>query len=97
MTSGDGQGRPEMSAAYCLAAPRTPLHGPYHDEEYGFPARDEAVLFERLILEINQAGKLEPNQSPNFQEEGNCSYPSQRRESSYHGQCNLPGQRFRRR
>lgn len=46
-----------MSAAYCLAAPRTPLHGPYHDEEYGFPARDEAVLFERLILEINQAGR----------------------------------------
>lgn len=45
-----------MSAAYCLAAPGSPLHGPYHDEEYGFPARDEAVLFERLILEINQAG-----------------------------------------
>ena len=45
-----------MSAAYCLAAPGSPLHGPYHDGEYGFPARDEAVLFERLILEINQAG-----------------------------------------
>ena len=45
-----------MSAAYCLAAPRDPLHGPYHDGEYGFPARDEAVLFERLVLEINQAG-----------------------------------------
>ena len=45
-----------MSAAYCLAAPSSPLHGPYHDDEYGFPSRDEAVLFERLILEINQAG-----------------------------------------
>ncbi len=45
-----------MSAAYCLAAPNNPLHGPYHDGEYGFPSRDEAVLFERLILEINQAG-----------------------------------------
>lgn len=45
-----------MSAAYCLAAPGSPLHGPYHDTEYGFPARDEAVLFERLVLEINQAG-----------------------------------------
>ena len=45
-----------MSAAYCLAAPTHPLHGPYHDEEYGFPSRDEAVLFERLVLEINQAG-----------------------------------------
>ncbi len=45
-----------MSAAYCLAAPGHPLHGPYHDLEYGFPAADEAVLFERLTLEINQAG-----------------------------------------
>ena len=45
-----------MSAAYCLAAPAHPLHGPYHDHEYGFPAQDEAVLFERLVLEINQAG-----------------------------------------
>src|SRR5512142_2054008 len=45
-----------MSAAYCLAAPGHPLHGPYHDSEYGFPAAEEAVLFERLTLEINQAG-----------------------------------------
>jgi DNA-3-methyladenine glycosylase I len=41
---------------YCDYAPGDPLHAPYHDGEYGFPARDEAVLFERLILEINQAG-----------------------------------------
>src|ERR1700686_5134482 len=45
-----------MSAAYCLAAPGHKLHGPYHDLEYGFPATDEAVLFERLVMEINQAG-----------------------------------------
>src|SRR5579871_826266 len=45
-----------MSAAYCLAAPSHPLHGPYHDTEYGFPAEAESVLFERLVLEINQAG-----------------------------------------
>ena len=45
-----------MSAAYCLAAPGHPLHGPYHDQEYGFPAEEDAVLFERLVLEINQAG-----------------------------------------
>lgn len=32
------------------------MHGPYHDREYGFPTRDESALFERLILEINQAG-----------------------------------------
>lgn len=45
-----------MSAAYCRAAPGHPWHGPYHDSEYGFPSQDEAVLFERLALEINQAG-----------------------------------------
>lgn len=28
----------------------------YHDTEYGFPLDDDALLFERLILEINQAG-----------------------------------------
>ena len=43
-------------SGYCDIAPGHPLHGPYHDEEYGFPARDESVLFERLLLEINQAG-----------------------------------------
>lgn len=43
-------------SGYCMAAPGHEWHGPYHDSEYGFPARDEAVLFERLVLEINQAG-----------------------------------------
>ncbi|MDI9636850.1 DNA-3-methyladenine glycosylase I [Kamptonema cortianum] len=33
-----------------------PLHKVYHDTEYGFYSADETVLFERLILEINQAG-----------------------------------------
>ncbi len=42
--------------SYCDAAPGHPLHGPYHDGEYGFPVADERVLFERLALEINQAG-----------------------------------------
>lgn len=45
-----------MSAEYCRLAPGHPFHGAYHDTEYGFPARDDAVLFERLVLEINQAG-----------------------------------------
>lgn len=45
-----------MSAAYCQLAPGHSVHGHYHDFEYGFPASDENVLFERLILEINQAG-----------------------------------------
>lgn len=42
--------------SYCAAAPGHPFHGPYHDDEYGFPTDDETVLFERLVLEINQAG-----------------------------------------
>ena len=45
-----------MSAAYCRIAPGHPIHAHYHDREYGFPTREESVLFERLILEINQAG-----------------------------------------
>ena len=45
-----------MGSCYCDIAPGHPLHGPYHDHEYGFPQRDEQVLFERLVLEINQAG-----------------------------------------
>jgi DNA-3-methyladenine glycosylase I len=43
-------------SSYCDAAPGHPLHGPYHDREYGFPVTDESVLFERFVLEINQAG-----------------------------------------
>ena len=43
-------------SGYCDIAPGHPLHGPYHDHEYGFPQREEAVLFERLLLEINPAG-----------------------------------------
>ena len=45
-----------MRSAYCRLAPGHPVHGIYHDTEYGFPATNEQVLFERLILEINQAG-----------------------------------------
>ena len=41
---------------YCDLAPGHEWHGPYHDQEYGFPLEDDAALFERLILEINQAG-----------------------------------------
>jgi DNA-3-methyladenine glycosylase I len=32
------------------------VHQHYHDQEYGFPLQSDAELFERLILEINQAG-----------------------------------------
>lgn len=41
---------------YCVSAPGHPLHGPYHDGEYGFPAQADEALFERMVLEINQAG-----------------------------------------
>lgn len=42
--------------AYCDVAPGHEWHGPYHDTEYGFPLTGDAELFERLVLEINQAG-----------------------------------------
>jgi DNA-3-methyladenine glycosylase I len=41
---------------YCQVAPGHPVHAAYHASEYGFPQRDEPVLFERLVLEIMQAG-----------------------------------------
>ena len=41
--------------SYCDAAD-LPYHGPYHNTEYGFPISDDNALFERLMLEINQAG-----------------------------------------
>jgi len=43
-------------SGYCNIAPGHPVHDAYHATEYGFPQREESVLFERLLLEINQAG-----------------------------------------
>ncbi len=45
-----------MGQHYCDVAPGHPVHGHYHDYEYGFPIDDESRLFERLVLEIAQAG-----------------------------------------
>jgi DNA-3-methyladenine glycosylase I len=45
-----------MAETYCDAAPGHEWHGPYHEREYGFPLDDDSALFERLVLEINQAG-----------------------------------------
>ncbi len=42
--------------SYCIASQGHPWHGLYHDTEYGFPIADDDRLFERLVLEINQAG-----------------------------------------
>src|SRR6476619_4510340 len=43
-------------STYCDIAPTHEWHGPYHANEYGFPLTSDADLFERLVLEINQAG-----------------------------------------
>lgn len=43
-------------STYCEFAADDPLHKPYHDLEYGFPVAGDDALFERLVLEINQAG-----------------------------------------
>ena len=45
--------------SYCDAVARMEinnLHRIYHDTAYGFPIESDDELFERLILEINQAG-----------------------------------------
>jgi DNA-3-methyladenine glycosylase I len=48
--------RARAMTIYCEIAAGDPFHGPYHDREYGFPIADDDALFERLVLEINQAG-----------------------------------------
>lgn len=55
----------ELPDGYCRAVALqncNPIHFPYHDTEYGFPVNNpdpratDNILFERLLLEINQAG-----------------------------------------
>ena len=41
---------------YCTLALHHPVHHRYHAHEYGYPQEDDTVLFERLCLEIMQAG-----------------------------------------
>ena len=41
---------------YCNSHPEDIFNKTYHDTQYGFPLKDDNQLFERLILEINQAG-----------------------------------------
>ena len=41
---------------YCNTHPEDIYNRTYHDKQYGFPIADDNLLFERLILEINQAG-----------------------------------------
>lgn len=42
--------------SYCEISRDHPVHGPHHDTEYGRPVTDDAVLLERIAMEINQAG-----------------------------------------
>ena len=41
---------------YCISHPEDTFNRIYHDTQYGFPLSDDNLLFERLVLEINQAG-----------------------------------------
>jgi DNA-3-methyladenine glycosylase I len=41
---------------YCNSHPEDNHNKQYHDHQYGFPLEDDNLLFERLMLEINQAG-----------------------------------------
>ena len=41
---------------YCITHPEDTFNKTYHDTQYGFPLDDDNLLFERLVLEINQAG-----------------------------------------
>jgi DNA-3-methyladenine glycosylase I len=41
---------------YCNTHPEDLYNRPYHDTQYGFPLTSDNALFERLVLEINQAG-----------------------------------------
>jgi DNA-3-methyladenine glycosylase I len=41
---------------YLREHPEDTFNKNYHDIEYGFPLTNDSALFERLVLEINQAG-----------------------------------------
>ncbi len=42
--------------SYCDTSRGHPVHGPHHDLEYGRPVTADDVLFERISMEIMQAG-----------------------------------------
>jgi len=42
--------------SYCEIAREHPEHRAFHDRDHGMPVRGDDELFERLLLEINQAG-----------------------------------------
>lgn len=48
--------KPKSYCEFVVSLDRDNVHKIYHDTAYGFPIEDDNELFERLILEINQAG-----------------------------------------
>ena len=49
----------DKPSSYCeavLIMDKNNVHRVYHDTKYGFPIDNDDELFERLVLEINQAG-----------------------------------------
>jgi DNA-3-methyladenine glycosylase I len=56
---GGGAYRKQIMTTYCdyvREHPEDLFNKTYHDTQYGFPLEDDNLLFERLVLEINQAG-----------------------------------------
>jgi DNA-3-methyladenine glycosylase I len=47
---------PKSYCEYVVWLDKDSPHQGYHDSEYGFPIDDDNQLFQRLVLEINQAG-----------------------------------------
>ncbi len=50
------QPKPKSYCEYVLTLDGENVHRIYHDKYYGFPIKNDEELFERLVLEINQAG-----------------------------------------
>ena len=48
--------KPTSYCAYVQTLDADNVHRIYHDTQYGFPIQSDDELFERLVLEINQAG-----------------------------------------
>lgn len=48
--------KPKSYCEYVSGLPISNIHRIYHDHHYGVPIENDNELFERLVLEINQAG-----------------------------------------
>lgn len=50
------ESKPSSYCGYVSTLPKDNIHRVYHDTAYGVPIDSDDELFERLVLEINQAG-----------------------------------------